>query len=62
LLELIKLNCQEWDEFTKEGEARYFISNMKELEELISLLDKNPLLTRKWSDYLLFKSVGVSGQ
>lgn len=28
---------------------------MKELEELISLLDKYPLLTRKWSDYLLFK-------
>ncbi len=38
-----------------EGEVRYFISNMKELQELIALLDKYPLLTRKWADYLLFK-------
>ena len=35
--------------------VHYLITSIKDLIILITLLDKNPLLTEKWADYLLFK-------
>lgn len=37
------------------GQIQYQISNIKQLDILIAHLDKYPLLTRKLSDFLLFK-------
>lgn len=35
--------------------VHYQVTSIKDLIILITLLDKNPLLTQKWADYLLFK-------
>jgi len=37
------------------GRVHYYISNIKDLEILIAHLDKFPLITRKFADFLLFK-------
>ena len=38
-------------------EAVFRVSSMKELEIIISHFDKYPLVTQKWSDFMLFKQV-----
>lgn len=43
--------------FDKKGEAIFRVGIFRELETVISHFDKYPLLTQKWSDFILFKEV-----
>ena len=39
----------------KVGEATFRVSSVKELELIVNHFDKYPLITQKWSDFMLFK-------
>jgi len=39
----------------KEEEATFRVSSVKELDIIINHFDKYPLITQKWSDFMLFK-------
>ena len=41
--------------YEKIGEAIFRVSSVKELEIIINHFDKYPLITQKWSDFILFK-------
>ena len=42
---------------TKHGEAssQYTVKSLKDLDIILAHFDKYPLLSQKWSDYILFK-------
>ena len=39
----------------KEREATFRVSSVKELNIIVNHFDKYPLITQKWSDFMLFK-------
>lgn len=59
LLELIKYSFDGVGNVTQQGENGfiYRVSDLKELEIIISHFDQYPLLTKKYADFLLFKEV-----